>query len=413
MMRDSAAERTRYLVLVGDGKAVTRIPLPEHESLPAKKDMLKAVARIREGVLFSKGTAHEPALYLLQMQYILALTSSAEISSAVFQKDVLTSLQKLITLYRYHVPTSDAVKEFATNAAVSKSKVQYSPSLFGSAEILRQMKALGLDEEGIGHPSDVLKEFQKPITFDALSNIYICRDPFCSLSALDEASSGKYSKAVMDLLSSIESNLKKTNQLTWIGFASGNLGLTLLRMHIVLNILQKRQPKDWPAIEIVLIDPRYLEAINDISEGEKPNYNSLSERVAHEITVGALHQFAQFIAVRSPEGSKVTITVCQSAKSFIHHNIARADAGLGTCYVECDDVWVPGGSCWIHHTNSAVPDYEKLRDYVGQRAVNGKYLLVAKNDNEQEARLEVGSLGGYASRELVEDFTFKEPFRKT
>jgi hypothetical protein len=409
MMRAGSAQRDRYLVLVSKGKTSTKIPLAKREDLPSEEKLFKSVARIREGVKFSKGTVYEPALYSLHMQYILAASSPKEISSAVFQKDVLTSLQKLITLYRYHVPTGDAVKTFAAQAAVSENRMQYKSSLFGSPEEARRLAVFELKETDTDHPSDVLKKFQQPISFDALSNIYICRDPFCSLSALDEASAGKYAASVMEILSSVESNLQKTNQLTWISFASGNLGLTLLRLHVVLNLLQESKPEAWPAIEIVLIDPRYREAIEDIAEANSPDYHSLSERIAHEITVGALHQFSQFIAARTPEGSKVAITVCQSSKDFMGHNIKR---GLGTCYVECDDVWEPGGSCGFHHTDSAVPDYEELRKYVGTYAVNGQYLLVSKDDNHQKAELKMGGLGRDASRAVTKEFTFQEPFRK-
>jgi hypothetical protein len=412
MMRTSSSEKKRYLVLVSDGSVETKIPLPRRANLPTDQKLFKAIARIRESVNFSKGTIHEPALYALNMLYILAGSTPAEISSAVFQKDVLVSLQKLIVLYRYHFPVGNAVKAFATKAVGSKSQLQYNPSLFSSPEEARRLEVFGLSETRTDHPSDVLKKFLQPITFDALSNIYICRDPFCSLSALDDASTKKYSGAVMDLLASVESNLQKTNQLTWISFASANLGLTLLRMHVVLNTLQKKKPEDWPAIEIVLIDPRYREAIDDIGGAEKPDYHSLSERIVHEVTVGALHQFSQFIAARTPEGSSVAITVCQSGKDFMNYNIKRGDSELGTCYVECDDVWEPGGSCGYDHTDAAVPEYNALRDYVGRHAVNGKYLLIAKNDHKQETKLIIGDIVDYTSTPVTENFTSNKPFQK-
>jgi hypothetical protein len=412
MMRAASLERKRYLVLVSDGSADTKIPLPKRANLPSDQKLFKALSRVRESVNFEKGTVHEPALYAVHMLYIMAASTPAEISSAVFQKDVLASLQKLIMLYRYHVPTSNEVKAFAKKAIVSKSQLQYNPSLFSSPEEARRLEVFGLSEANTDHPGDVLKKFLQPITFDVLSNIYICKDPFCSLSALDDASTKKYSGAVMEILSSVESNLQKTNQLTWISFASGNLGLTLLRMHVVLNMLQQKKPEDWPAIEVVLIDPRYREAIEDIAGAEKPDHRSISERIAHDVTVGALHQFSQFIAARTPDGSRVAITVCQSGTDFINYNIKRGDSGLGTCYLECDDVWEPHGSCGFDHTDTAVPDYEELRAYVGKHAVNGKYLLIAKNDRKQEAKLVVGDLVDYASPPVTEEFTFKEPFRK-
>jgi hypothetical protein len=156
----------RTITLVaGDTEGV--IPLPVSTLNPAALN--KALIRLRKNAHhFEYGTTHEPALYYLHMLYLLSAQPEEKIDDAAFQANVLQTLSKMIYIYRYHIPTSNQIKQFAgklQNSAIqSKTEIatglNYNPTLFIDSNIVvKQTKSFKINgPTDRQHPEEILQK---------------------------------------------------------------------------------------------------------------------------------------------------------------------------------------------------------------------------------------------------------------
>jgi hypothetical protein len=395
----------RNIALITESAADV-IPLPDPDLSPLKLN--KAIGRLRHDLFnFNQGTTHEPALYFLHMLYLISAAPTEQIADASFQATVLKTLQEMIYLYRYHVPTSQEIVEFAqqlngtidkVTLARSKSKTSTYPNfLFTQAPSLtKHLKSFGLTSPtDTTHPEDPLRKKALEIQADALSNIGICMDPFCLLTALDNTSKDAYQKAYADIFNSVTELVGKTNKLTWVCFASDSLGMSVLRINVLLNLIKTMNP--CPAIEFVLIDKRYTKAIHALKNSSEINLESMHEHIMNQVTLGALKQFFQFVSAKAPTNTAVTVCVCNSAESYMNYCQRNNNLNLGSCFLQCDDIWEDHASHSGHSSDGAVKDLEALKKYLSQHAINGKYVLISKDDKKSEAKVKMGDFADLKS----------------
>jgi hypothetical protein len=213
-------------------------------------------------------------------------------------------------------------------------------------------------------------------------------DPFCLLTAMDEKSNNARLEAILNVFTELPNLMKDSKKITWINFASDNLGLSVLRLTMLLEMLKHMTSP--PSLEIVLIDKRYTQAMHELHHSEPENYEAMDEYIMHQVTLGTLKQFFEFVSAKSPAHLDVSICVNDSSQHYIQHCKNRKNSDLGSCFLLCDDIWEDHCSATAHHSHGAVKDLDHLKEFCMQHAKNGKYILVTKDDFKSVATLREG-----------------------
>jgi hypothetical protein len=370
--------------------SVEKIPVPLLQN---------SIQRLRTNVTnFEEGTKYEIAVVFLSMLrkiYKIAEESPEQINDQ-FQLTVLTALSDLLEYYRYHRETQEQLGKSTTPF----HKLPYKSSLFSWPLQNRRNQALGLTKDSKTHPENLLRETALIADNDPLSNISICRDPFCGLTILDEESAKKYAEQVKKMIANVPTILRESEnqKLTWIAFASGHLGLTVMRLHDVFT--QFNEMKQWPKeIEIVFIDIEYNAVIANLKNSEekkdeKSSHSVSKNQIQAELTETAIKQFCQFLATEIPTETNFTVQICDNIQSFMRHNASFDSTRMygRSTIVECDDVWIPGGSSTFHHSDKAQADFSQLLHFVSTRSFNGEFFSVFKDDTKRQAILQYGDL---------------------
>ena len=376
-------------IILSDNQTRSDLSLSVEKIPPA--ELIGAVNRIRKNIVdFSDGTRYEiVVLFLTVLREISKIVEkNPAIIDAGFQSVVLTTLSQLIVYYDYHRDTRAEIK----NPKPILGNQAYSLALFKDPLQERRNKAFSLEKDSQKHPEDMLRKPALTADQDALSHIFICRDPFCSLTLLNPNDAKIYSDQVMNMLNSVEKNLEISQKLTWIAFAAGHLGLTVMRLNNIFSMFSRNNNKTWPTeIEIVLIDPSYEKTIPHLKmQDQKENNVDFKTQIEIQHLKTSLKQFFQFLASRVPDTRILTVRVCTSVESLIKYH--SNEICKGSTFVECDDVWEDDGSSKSYQTNGAKKNFDELLAFVSSRSKNGAYLSVFKNDRANVVTLTSGSI---------------------